>query len=159
AAIEGSREVGFTIVSMTISLAAVFIPLLFMSGILGRLFREFAVTICVAILVSGFVSVTLTPMLSARFLKNHHGNHGRFYQVTERFFDGMLRVYERTLTVTLRWRFAVLVVSFAVLGGTIWLFQKVPKGFLPSEDTSQIFTTLEANQGISHLEMYENIQQ
>ncbi|MEP7362801.1 MAG: efflux RND transporter permease subunit [Acidobacteriota bacterium] len=158
AAIEGSREVGFTIVSMTISLAAVFIPLLFMGGILGRLFREFAVTICVAILVSGFVSVTLTPMLSARFLKNHHGNHGRFYEVTERFFEAMLRVYDRTLVATLRWRFAVLMLSFAVLGGSIWLFQQVPKGFLPSEDTSQIFVTLEANQGISHLEMYDNIQ-
>jgi hydrophobic/amphiphilic exporter-1 (mainly G- bacteria), HAE1 family len=159
AAFEGSREVGFTIVSMTISLAAVFIPLLFMGGILGRLFREFAVTICVAILVSGFVSVTLTPMLSARFLKNHHGNHGRFYMVTERFFEGMLRLYERTLIITLRWRMAVLLVSFAVLGGSIWLFQRVPKGFIPSEDTNQIFATLEANQGVSHLEMYENIQQ
>ena len=157
AAFEGTREVGFTIVSMTISLAAVFIPLLFMGGILGRLFREFAVTICVAILVSGFVSVTLTPMLSARFLK-HHSNHGWFYRVTERFFDNMLRVYDRSLVVAMRWRLTVLLISFAVLGGSVWLFQRIPKGFLPSEDTSQIFTTLEANQGISHLEMYDNIQ-
>jgi HAE1 family hydrophobic/amphiphilic exporter-1 len=112
----------------------------------------------VAILVSGFVSVTLTPMLSARFLKGHQGGHGKFYQVTERFFDWMLRVYDRSLVATLRHRFAVLAISFAVLGGSIWLFQRVPKGFLPSEDTSQIFTTVEANQGISHLEMYQNIQ-
>ncbi|MBL8209123.1 MAG: efflux RND transporter permease subunit, partial [Bryobacterales bacterium] len=159
AAFEGTREVGFTIVSMTVSLAAVFIPLLFMGGILGRLFQEFAVTICVAILVSGFVSVTLTPMLCARFLHHNHENPGRFYQVTEKFFDGMLHLYDRTLRFTLRWKMAVLLLSFAVLGGSIWLFQQIPKGFLPSEDQSQIFTTLEANQGISHLEMYNNIQQ
>src|SRR5690606_11838981 len=86
AALVGSREVGFTIISMTVSLAAVFIPLVFMGGILGRLFREFAVTICVAILISGFVSVTLTPMLSARFLRPQHGRRRRFFQTTERFF-------------------------------------------------------------------------
>jgi HAE1 family hydrophobic/amphiphilic exporter-1 len=157
AALEGSREVGFTIVSMTISLAAVFIPLLFMGGILGRLFREFAVTICVAILISGFVSVTLTPMLSARFLKAHHGRHGALYNLTERFFDGMLRAYDVTLLWTLRHRFAVLVFSFAILGATVWLFQRVPKGLIPSQDTGQIFATLEANQGASHHDMRRDI--
>src|SRR5439155_27372376 len=98
AALNGAREVGFTIVSMTISLAAVFIPLLFMSGIIGRLFREFSVTIVVSILISGIVSVTLTPMLSSRFLKSHHDRPpGKFYQWTERRFEAMLRLYERTL--------------------------------------------------------------
>src|SRR5207344_739553 len=96
AAYEGAREVSFTIVSMTISLAAVFIPLLFMGGILGRLFREFSVAVVVVILVSGFVSVTLTPMLSARFLRAHHGEHGKLYNFTERIFDGMLHIYDRT---------------------------------------------------------------
>ncbi len=158
AAFEGAREVSFTIVSMTISLAAVFIPLLFMGGILGRLFREFSVTIVVAILVSGFVSVTLTPMLSARFLKPHHGAHGRLYNITERFFDGMLHVYDRTLVWTLRHRLSVLLFSFAILGGTVYLFQLVPKGFIPNEDVGQIFTIVEAPQGTSHITMMQNVQ-
>ena len=96
AALVGSSEIGFTIVSMTLSLTAVFIPVLFMGGILGRLFREFSVTICVAILISGLVSVTLTPMLCSRFLRVKHGDHSWFYRITEAFFDGMLRVYDRT---------------------------------------------------------------
>lgn len=158
AAYEGAREVSFTIVSMTISLAAVFIPLLFMGGILGRLFREFSVTIVVAILVSGFVSVTLTPMLSARFLKPHHGTHGKLYNFTESIFDGMLHVYDRCLIWTLRHRLAVLLLSFAILGGTVYLFQLVPKGFIPSEDNGQIFTTIEAPQGTSHEQMFVNVQ-
>jgi HAE1 family hydrophobic/amphiphilic exporter-1 len=158
AALDGSREVGFTIVSMTISLAAVFIPLLFMGGILGRLFREFAVTICVAILVSGFVSITLTPMLSARFLKSHRGRHGRLFETTERFFDAMLRVYERTLQSALRHRLAVVIVSFVILGATVWLFVRIPKGFLPSEDTNQIFAITEAPQGASHVDMSRDLQ-
>jgi len=158
AAFDGAREVSFTIVSMTISLAAVFIPLLFMGGILGRLFREFSVTIVVAILVSGFVSVTLTPMLSARFLKPHHGAHGKLYNFTERIFDGMLHWYDRSLLWTLRHRFVVLMSSFLILAGTVWLFQLVPKGFIPSEDNGQIFTMIEAPQGTSHLTMMENIQ-
>ena len=158
AAFEGAREVSFTIVSMTISLAAVFIPLLFMGGILGRLFREFSVTIVVAILVSGFVSVTLTPMLAARFLKTNHGSHGRLYNFTERIFDGMLSLYDRSLTYTLRHRFSMLMVSFLILGGTVWLFQLVPKGFLPNEDMGSIFTIVEAPQGTSHTAMMENVQ-
>jgi HAE1 family hydrophobic/amphiphilic exporter-1 len=158
AALDGSREVGFTIVSMTISLAAVFIPLLFMGGLLGRLFREFAVTICMAILISGFVSVTLTPMLSARFLKAHHGRGNRLFNATERFFDALLRVYDRTLVWTLRHRLAVLLLSFAILGATVWLFMRIPKGFLPSEDIGQIFAITEAPQGASHVDMARDLQ-
>jgi HAE1 family hydrophobic/amphiphilic exporter-1 len=157
AAYEGAREVGFTIVSMTLSLAAVFIPLVFMSGILGRLFREFAVTIVVAILISGFVSVTLTPMLSARFLRAHT-RHGRFFQMTEAVFEGMLRAYERTLRFTLRHRLSFLAFSFAVAAATGWLFLQVPKGFLPSEDNNQIFTTTEAVQGASHTDLLRGHQ-
>src|SRR3989449_7602537 len=114
AALNGSREVVFTIVSMTLSLAAVFIPVLFMAGILGRLFREFAVTICVAILISGFVSITLTPMLCSRFLRPHRV-HGRLYEASERVFDGMFRFYDRSLAAVLRHRPATMLVSLVVL--------------------------------------------
>src|SRR5207247_9154641 len=117
AAFKGSKEIGFTILSMTISLAAVFIPILFMGGILGRLFHEFAVTIGAAILVSGFVSLSLTPLLSSRFLRPHgKEQHGKLYKATERFFDGMLSFYERGLRVTLRHRFTTMMMSLAVLG-------------------------------------------
>ncbi len=155
AALNGSREVGFTIVSMTISLAAVFIPLLFMAGVLGRLFREFAVTIVVAILISGLVSVTLTPMLSSRFLRMQH-THGRFYNVTERFFEGMLRLYERSLKVTLRYRPLTLAVSVMILAATVWLFIHIPKGFIPSEDAAQLLIITEGTQGASHHDMFAN---
>jgi HAE1 family hydrophobic/amphiphilic exporter-1 len=151
AAIEGSREVSFTIVSMTVSLAAVFIPILFMDGILGRLFREFAVTIVAAILVSGFVSLTLTPMLSARFLRARHGQQGWFYRVTERFFEGMQRAYERSLFWMLRHSLSVLVFSLVVLGATVWLFIAIPKGFVPEEDHRELLATLEFPEGTSHL--------
>ena len=119
AAIEGAREVSFTIVSMTVSLAAVFIPILFMQGILGRLFREFAVTIMAAILVSGFVSLTLTPMLAARFLRSQRGRHGWLYRVSESFFEHLQSFYERTLRFTLRHSFMMLGLSIAVLGATV----------------------------------------
>ena len=118
AAFSGAREIGFTIVSMTLSLAAVFIPVLFMSGILGRLLHEFAVTISVAILVSGVVSLSLTPMLCSRFLRAaKETQHGRLWTLFERFFDGLLRVYDRTLQVTLRHKFATMAVSVAGAGG------------------------------------------
>src|SRR5436853_1189053 len=140
AAFNGAKEIGFTIISMTLSLAAVFIPVLFMGGILGRLLHEFAVTISVAILVSGFVSLSLTPMLSSRFLRPpREEGHGRMYTAFERFFDGLLRLYERTLQVTLRHKFATMVVSGLVLVGTVYLFMVMPKGFLPDEDQGQIF--------------------
>src|SRR5499427_8169040 len=122
AAIDGAGEIGFTILSMTLSLAAVFIPLLFMGGIIGRLLHEFAVTIGVAILVSGFVSLSLTPMLCSRFLKHKAlTEHGRLYNFSERVFDGWLRGYERSLKVVLRHKFATLMVSFAVIGLTFYL--------------------------------------
>ncbi|HEY4365342.1 MAG TPA: efflux RND transporter permease subunit [Bryobacteraceae bacterium] len=154
AALVGSREIGFTIVSMTLSLTAVFIPVLFMSGILGRLFREFSVTICVSILISGLVSVTLTPMLCSRFLKAPgHGEHGWFYRQTEKFFDGMLRVYDRTLQVVLRHRPATMLVSGVVLAGTVYLFAVIPKGFIPDQDTNQLTVITESAQGTSFYEM------
>ncbi|MEO8218741.1 MAG: multidrug efflux RND transporter permease subunit [Acidobacteriota bacterium] len=154
AAFKASKEIGFTIVSMTISLAAVFIPILFMGGILGRLFHEFAVTISAAIIVSGFVSLSLTPLLSARFLRpQKREEHGRVYQAFERFFDGLLAVYERGLKWVLVHRLTAMIVSLAILAGTAWLFVIIPKGFLPSEDQGQIFISTEAAQGISYEEM------
>src|SRR5438270_5251814 len=150
AAFNGAREIGFTIVSMTLSLAAVFIPVLFMGGIVGRLLHEFAVTIGVAILVSGVVSLSLTPMLCSRFLRPpREEHHGRVYAGFERFFDGMLRLYDRTLQVTLRHKLATMAVSGAVLAGTVYLFWVMPKGFLPDEDQGQIFIFTEGPQGIS----------
>lgn len=150
AALNGSREIGFTIISMTLSLAAVFIPVLFMGGIMGRLLHEFAVTIISAVLISGFVSLTLTPMLSSRFIKPPgEVRHGRLYNLFERFFDGMLDAYRRSLTKVLDYRLTVLLVSFVVLAATLYLFKVMPKGFLPSEDTGQIFAFTEAAQGIS----------
>jgi HAE1 family hydrophobic/amphiphilic exporter-1 len=157
AAFNGSKEIGFTILSMTLSLTAVFIPVLFMGGIVGRLFHEFAVTIGVAILVSGFVSLSLTPMLASRFLRPERGRkHGRFYQVSERYFDRMLRVYDRGLTWALARRRITMAASAVVLVATIFLFLKIPKGFLPSEDNSQIFGFTEAAQGISFQAMGEH---
>ncbi len=160
AAYEGAREVGFTIVSMTLSLAAVFIPVLFMGGILGRLLREFAVTIGVAILVSGFVSLSLTPMLCSRFLRPPgEEKHGRLYAASERVFAGMLGVYDSSLRGVLRHRLVTLVASFLLLVATVYLFVLMPKGFLPSEDTSQIFGFTEAAQGISFEDMMRHQQQ
>ena len=156
ASIEGSREIGFTILSMTISLAAVFIPLLFMGGIIGRLLHEFAVTIGVAILVSGFVSLTLTPMLCSRFLKHQAtSEHGRFYQATERVFDGWLRGYDWSLKKVLRHKFATLMVSFVVIALTAFLFVGMRTGFLPDEDQGLVFAFTEAQQGISFHDMFE----
>jgi hydrophobic/amphiphilic exporter-1 (mainly G- bacteria), HAE1 family len=150
AALKGSREIGFTIISMTLSLAAVFIPVLFMSGILGRLLHEFAVTIMSAVLVSGFVSLTLTPMLASRFVRPPaQVHHGRVYAVSQRFFDGILEVYRRCLQFVLRHRLATIAVSLIVLVATGYLFIVIPKGFFPSEDIGQIFIVTEAGQDIS----------
>jgi HAE1 family hydrophobic/amphiphilic exporter-1 len=154
ASLVGSQEIGFTIVSMTLSLAAVFIPVLFMGGILGRLFREFAVTICVAILISGVVSVTLTPMLCSRFLKApEHGKESWFYRVTEKMFQAILHAYDVTLQVVLRHRFATMMVGTAVLAGTAYLFVIIPKGFIPDQDTDQLSVITEAAQGTSFYQM------
>ncbi len=151
AAIDGAAEVGFTILSMTFSLAAVFIPFLFMGGIIGKLFHEFAVTIGVAILVSGFVSLTLTPMLSSRFLKSDHGKtHGRLYQASERFFDGLLGVYERTLAWVMDRRPLTLAFSLVILVATGYLFWSTPKGLFPTDDTGQLLATTEAAEGVSY---------
>jgi HAE1 family hydrophobic/amphiphilic exporter-1 len=151
AAFDGAREIGFTIVSMTVSLVAVFIPLLFMGGIMGRLLREFAVTIGVAILVSGVVSLTLSPMLCSRFLKPHSAEkrHGRLYVLLERLFEGMLRLYHLSLTRALchqRWMMALF---FLLLVASAWLFVVIPKDFIPPEDTGRIFGITEASQDIS----------
>ena len=157
ASLVGSREIGFTIVSMTLSLAAVFIPVLFMGGVLGRLFREFSVTICVAILISGMVSVTLTPMLCSRFLKKPAGQAaGRFGRSTEAAFNWLLRGYDRTLQVVLRHRPATMAAAAAVLVLTAILFLVVPKGFIPNQDTDQITVTTEAAQGSSYDELVRN---
>jgi HAE1 family hydrophobic/amphiphilic exporter-1 len=160
AALVGSREIGFTIVSMTLSLAAVFIPVLLMGGILGRLFREFAVTVTSAILVSGFVSLTLTPMLCSRFLKPPaEAHHGRIYAFTERFFQGMLATYRWTLQRCLEHRPLVLLFSVLLMVATGVLFVVVPKGFIPSEDTGQIIGFTEAAQDISYDSMVRHQQQ
>jgi HAE1 family hydrophobic/amphiphilic exporter-1 len=157
AALNGSKEIGFTIVSMTLSLTAVFIPVLFMSGLLGRLLHEFAVTIVVAVLVSGFVSLTLTPMMCSRFVHAQHGRkHGRIYNAFERFFDAVLAGYDRTLQVVMRHRFTTLMLSLAILVATLFLFKVVPKGFFPDEDTGQIFAITEAAQDISFDAMREH---
>jgi hydrophobic/amphiphilic exporter-1 (mainly G- bacteria), HAE1 family len=160
AALRGSREIGFTILSMTISLAAVFLPFLFMGGIVGRLLHEFAVTIAVAILVSGFVSLSLTPMMCSRLLKsNGHGKevkHGRMYMALERFFDGLLKAYDHSLQFVLRHRFATLMLSLVLIVVTAYLFTTMPAGFLASEDQGQIYAATEAAQGISFNDMVKH---
>jgi hydrophobic/amphiphilic exporter-1 (mainly G- bacteria), HAE1 family len=154
AAFDGSKEVAFTILSMTVSLAAVFIPVLFMGGVVGRLLHEFAVVISVAILVSGFVSISLTPMLCSRFLKPPHTQkHGWFYNATEQLFEGWLRLYDWTLRGAIRFHPVTMAVSIALLAGTVYLFTLVPKGFLPSEDQGRFNISTEAKQGISFDEM------
>jgi len=160
ASINGAREISFTILSMTISLAAVFIPLLFMGGILGRLFREFSITIGVSVLVSGFVSLTLTPMLCSRFLRPpHEQRHGRFYNAIEGAFDRSLRLYEVGLRWSLRHRLTLAAGSLAVLAATAWLFVAIPKGFIPEEDTGQMIAFTEAIQGVSFEALAQHQQQ
>ena len=149
AALDGSAEIAFTIVSMTLSLAAVFIPILFMGGIVGRLMHEFAVTIASSILVSGLVSLTLTPMLCSRFLKAPHSvRHGRLYNGIERVFDAWVNSYGWTLRQTIRFKGITMVISFLLLAGTVYLFRIVPTGFIPSVDTGQVSGQIETIQGI-----------
>ncbi len=152
AAITGSREISFTVISMTLSLVAVFIPVLFLGGLIGRLFQAFAVTIGVAILVSGVVSLTLTPMLCSRWLKPHDPNerHGRFYRVTEAAWGKSLRWYERTLAWVMDRRGLAMGFSALILAGTVVLAQLVPKGFIPSEDQGQLRGTTETAEGTSY---------
>jgi HAE1 family hydrophobic/amphiphilic exporter-1 len=160
ATLDGAREIGFTIVSMTLSLAAVFIPVMFMGGIIGRLLKEFSVTIVAAVLVSGFVSLSLTPMLCSRMLKPlHGGTHGRMYQAFERGFDAMQGLYSRTLHVVVRHRFVVLIVFFALIVATGFLAVRVPKGFLPNDDTGQLFVFTQAAQDIGFDAMMDKQRQ
>ncbi|MDZ8023997.1 MAG: efflux RND transporter permease subunit [Nostoc sp. DedQUE11] len=190
AALNGSREIGFTILSMTISLVAVFIPVLFMEGILGRLFREFAITISVAILVSGVISLSLTPMLCSRFLRPpHHEGAGevgeageaggeitnpqspapspqppvpsfqtRLYNISESFFDLLLRGYDWSLKKSLKYHRTTMVISGAILVATVYLFMVVPKGFVPNADVGQITATTQASEDISFDQMVKHQQ-
>ena len=156
AAYLGSKEISFTIVSMTVSLAAVFIPILFMSGLMGRLFHQFAVTIVIAVLLSGFVSISLTPMLCSRMLKSAHDEkRGFLFRATEWFFDGMLRWYGWSLRLVLRWRPVMLLVFLGTIGLTVHLFNIVPKGFIPDQDSDSMYAASEAVQGISYYKMAE----
>ncbi len=150
AALNGSREIGFTIVSMTLSLLAVFIPVIFMGGILGRMLHEFAMTIAVAILVSGAVSLTLTPMLASRFLRlTKPEGQGRLYRASERFFDGMKTVYERSLAFVLRHRLSTVIALGAIFGATVFLFIRIPIDFLPTEDVGQLLAYTQTQEGTS----------
>ncbi|MBI5440794.1 MAG: efflux RND transporter permease subunit [Deltaproteobacteria bacterium] len=150
AAIDGAREIGFTILSMTVSLAAVFLPLMFMGGIIGRLFREFSVTIVSAILLSGVVSLTLTPLMCSRLLKSHgEVRHGRLFTLSEQGFAVTLRLYEVSLSWFVRHRNAALLFSAGILAGTVYLFGVVPKGLFPVEDTGRVSVSTEAAEGVS----------
>jgi hydrophobic/amphiphilic exporter-1 (mainly G- bacteria), HAE1 family len=160
AAVKGATEIGFTIVSMTISLVAAFIPVLFMSGMIGRLLREFSVTICVAILVSGFISLSLTPMLCSRFLRPPATQkHGWLYDFTGRCLDAMTRGYEITLGWVMKHHVTTFVASLIVLYATIHMFGLVPKGFIPSEDTGQMLINTEGAEGVSSKQMMVYQQQ
>jgi hydrophobe/amphiphile efflux-1 (HAE1) family protein len=159
AALQGAGEIGFTIVSISISLIAVFIPLLLMGGIVGRLFREFAMTVSLTVVISAFVSLTLTPMMCARFLRPHTGEHGRMYKIVEAGFDAMVGFYRRTLDVALRFRAITLMVFLATLGLTTVLFINIPKGFFPLQDIGLIIGITEANQDISFDAMQKRQEQ
>jgi len=158
ASFEGAREIGFTVISMTLSLAAVFIPVLFMSGIVGRLFHEFAVTIIVAILISGLVSISLTPMLCSRYLQPPTEEHGALFRATERVFQGMRSVYAWMLHRVMRHRPVMIVVAFGTLAATVYLGIIVPKGFIPPTDTRQLQGSTEARQDISFDAMIQQQQ-
>jgi HAE1 family hydrophobic/amphiphilic exporter-1 len=154
ASYDGSKEVAFTIVAMTASLVAIFIPVLFMGGLVGRLLQEFAVTIAVAIIVSGFISISLTPMLCSRFLKPlHRQHHGRLFNFTERIFQSWVDVYDSTLRWSLRHRLMTMAASLLLIAGSAYLFLIVPKGFLPSEDQDRFQISVEGLQGIGFDEM------
>jgi HAE1 family hydrophobic/amphiphilic exporter-1 len=157
AALEGSKEIGFTILSITLSLVAVFIPVLFMGGVVGRIFREFAVTISMTILISGIVSLTLTPMLASRMLKpiQHSEHHNWLYRLSEAGFNGLLAAYAWTLRGVMAWKSVTLVLTFVTIGASVYLYITVPKGFFPIEDTGMIFALSEGAQDISFPAMAE----
>jgi len=154
AAFKGAREIGFTIVSISVSLVAVLIPLLLMGGVIGRLFREFAVVLAMTIFVSMMVSLSLTPMMASRFLRAHHETrHGRFYQWSERLFDRMLHAYERGLDRALDWKRTTLFIFFCTVALSVYLFTIIPKGFFPQQDNGFLTAVSEASQDISFAEM------
>jgi hydrophobe/amphiphile efflux-1 (HAE1) family protein len=153
AALKGAAEIGFTIVSISFSLVAVFIPLLLMGGIVGRLFREFAMTITTAVLLSAFISLTLTPMMCARFLKHHSGSHNWAYRLVEGFFEGLIGGYRYTLDIALKFRFITLMVFFATMSLTAYLYITIPKGFFPAQDNGVVFGITEGAQDISFNQM------
>ncbi len=153
AALRGAGEIGFTIISISMSLIAVFIPLLLMGGIVGRLFREFAMTVSIAVLMSAFISLTLTPMMCSRFLKHHSGEHSRLYRIIESFFDALIGGYRRTLDIALKFRFITLMVFIGTLCVTGYLYVIIPKGFFPQQDTGVIVGITEGSQDISFTEM------
>jgi multidrug efflux pump len=156
AALKGSKQIGFTVISLSFSLIAVFIPLLFMTGIVGRLFREFAITLSVAVVVSAIVSLTLTPMMCARLLRpESEGGHGRFYLATERMFQAMLNAYESGLKWVMKHQPIVLMVAIATLVATVWLYIIIPKGLLPQQDTGLITGVTDSAQSISFEAMVE----
>lgn len=155
AALKGAAEIGFTIISISLSLVAVFIPLLLMGGIVGRLFREFAMTITVAVMLSAFISLTLTPMMCSRFLKHHSGQHNRAYRLIEGFFEALISGYRYTLDIALRFRFITLLVFLLTAGTTVYLYIIIPKGFFPAQDTGVVFGVTEGSQDISFAQMSE----
>ena len=160
AALKGGREIGFTILSMTLSLAAVFIPVLFMGGILGRLLQEFAVTIAAAILISGAISLSLTPMLCSRFLKQaHSASNNLVFRWSERAFAAVLSGYEKTLRTAMKHHAVVVTAALLMAAATVWLFLAVPKGFLPNEDANRIMISTEAEQGVAFDKLVELQQQ
>jgi HAE1 family hydrophobic/amphiphilic exporter-1 len=160
AAFKGAAEIGFTILSISISLVAVLIPLLLMGGVIGRLFREFAVVLAMTIFVSMCVSLTLTPMMASRFLRSHsETKHGKFYQWSERLFERMLRAYERGLDLALRWKLTTLLIFFATIVLSVHLFMIIPKGFFPQQDNGFLTGVSEASQDISFAEMKRKQEQ
>lgn len=159
AALKGAGEIGFTIISISLSLIAVFIPLLLMGGIVGRLLREFAMTVAITVAVSAFISLTLTPMMCSRFLAHDHGGHGWFYRLVESFFEKLLAGYRRTLDIALRFQFITLLVFFATAATTAVLFVNIPKGFFPQQDTGVLIGITEGAQDISFAEMSRKQQE
>ena len=158
AALDGAREVGFTIISMTLSLVAIFIPLLFLTGLMGRLFREFSVTIAAAVLVSGLISLTLVPMLCSRYLGEHAlAGHGRLYRATEGGYQWLVDLYSESLLFVLRHRVATMAFSLAILVATGVLFKVVPKGFIPAEDRDFIMVSTQTEQGIAWTALVERM--
>jgi multidrug efflux pump len=160
AALKGANEVGFTVLSMSISLIAVFIPILLMGGIVGRLFREFAMTISIAIMISLAISLSTTPMMCAVLLRSESGQrHGRLYQVSERFFDAMLNGYRRSLTVALQHPRSIMLILGGVLALNFYLYDIIPKGFFPQQDTGRIIGSIQADQSISFQLMQQKLTQ